>query len=39
MRQLFEENVEDRWGLFLVDAKNAFNSINREAALWNVRVQ
>ena len=39
MRQLFEENIEDGWGLLLVDAKNAFNSINREAALWNARVQ
>ena len=39
MRELFEENAGTRCGLLLVDAKNAFNSVNREAALWNVRVQ
>lgn len=32
MQELFEENVVTGWGLLLVD------SINMEAALWNVRV-
>ena len=39
MRELFEENAGSGWGLLLVDAKNAFNAVNREATLWNARVQ
>ena len=35
MQQIFQE--EDTEGILLVDAKNAFNSLNREVALHNVQ--
>ena len=38
MNDLFEESSGEGWGLLFVDASNAFNSVSRVAALWNVRV-
>ena len=38
MKTLFDENSKNGWGLFLGDADNAFNRINRPAMLWNVSV-
>ena len=38
MCELFELKSSEGVGMLLVDAKNAFNSVSREAVLWNVRV-
>ena len=39
MTGLFSQHaVSSGWGVLLVDASNAFNSLNRAALLWNVRV-
>ena len=36
MNELFEENQEDGWGVLIMDAENAFNSLNINAVLWNI---
>ena len=38
LRELCEKKSSDGFGILLVDARNAFNSVNRVTALWNVRV-
>eukprot|EP00957_Ditylum_brightwellii_P074597 5668379-Ditylum_brightwellii.AAC.1 len=38
MNQLWAEHGdEENWGILLMDAKNAFNQINRRVMLWEVR--
>ena len=38
MRELFDAHSAEGYGVLMVDAKNAFNSVNRVAGLWNARV-
>ena len=38
MSALYDDHSNDGWGFLLMDAANAFNSVNRAAALWNARV-
>jgi hypothetical protein len=37
MNDLFSEHAGSGWGVLLVDAANAFNALNRKAALWQAR--
>ena len=38
MSSVFDDKAPEGWGMLLMDASNAFNSINRVSALWNARV-
>ena len=38
VRDLFDKYQEEWWGVLLIEASNAFNSINRQAVLWNSHV-
>ena len=38
IRELFDDHSDYGWEVLMVDASNAFNSLNRVAVLWNSRV-
>ena len=38
VHELFDLHSDDGWGILPVDARNAFNSVDHVAALWNARV-
>ncbi len=37
MNELFDEKAGTGWEVLLVDAANAFDAMNRKAALWHAR--
>ena len=38
IHDLYNENHENDWGILMIDATNAFNSINWVSLLWNARI-
>jgi len=38
VRELFDQHSGDGWGVLLVDARNAFNSVKGMSTLWNARI-